>query len=70
VIIDQKGELRVLVVTEDPSKSLDEIEMRWDKFYAMPGIGGPLVCTVEGLLDNQPLFPSDQWVSPENERAV
>jgi hypothetical protein len=70
VIIDQKGELRVLIVTEDPSKSLDEVHMRWDKFYAMPGISGPLICTVEDLLDNQPMLLSQQRVLPEDKRAV
>jgi hypothetical protein len=44
--------------------------MRWDKFYAMPGISGPLICTVEDLLDNQLMFLSQQRVLPEDKRAV
>ncbi len=52
VIINKTGELRVLMITDDSDNSLPEVEDRWHRLYAMPGLSGPLICSVRDLLDN------------------
>jgi hypothetical protein len=52
VIIDKTGELRVLMVTADSGKGSTEVEARWHRLYAMPGLSGPLICSVGDLLDS------------------
>lgn len=52
VIIDEKGELRILIVSDDPGNFTSEAETRWHQQYAMPGISGLLIRSVEELLGN------------------
>ena len=52
VVIDEKGELRVLIVADDVDEGSSGVEDSWRKLYAMPGLRGPLICSVGALLDS------------------
>lgn len=52
VIISKKGELQILVVTDEPDDVTSEAEIHWHQQYATPGMSGLLVRSVEDLLDN------------------
>lgn len=55
VIIDSKGELQGLIVTDDPDNVTPETEARWRKLCATPGLNDLLVCSVTDLME-KPIF--------------
>lgn len=52
VIINQKGELQILIVTDELDNVTSEAETHWHQQYATPGMSGLLIRSVEDLLDN------------------
>jgi hypothetical protein len=52
VIIDRVGELRVLIVTDEPGPVTLETEAYWQKQYAMPGLGGLRISSLADFVNN------------------
>lgn len=50
VIIDSRGELQGLIVTDGPYDVAPKTEAMWRKLYATPGLGGLFVCSVTDLM--------------------
>jgi len=54
VVVDSRGELRPLIVTDNPDKVFPGVEAKWRKLYATPGLGDPLICSVTDLMETPP----------------
>jgi len=55
VIIDSRGKLQGLVVTDDPETVTPKTEATWQKLYATPGLNGLLVRSVTDLIETPAL---------------
>jgi hypothetical protein len=51
VIIDGRGKLQGLIVTDDVDNVTPETEATWRKLYATPGLGGLLVRSMTDLME-------------------
>jgi hypothetical protein len=54
VVIDRRGELQGLTVTDDSGNVSPEINATWNKHYATPGLSGFRSCSVTDLMDDTP----------------
>jgi hypothetical protein len=52
VIVDSRGELQGLIVTDDPDNITPDTEAMWRKRYATPGLSSLLVCSMADLMAN------------------
>jgi hypothetical protein len=50
VVVDGKGNLQGLIVTDDPDNVTPDMEATWNKMYATPGLCGFLNCSVSDLM--------------------
>lgn len=57
VIVDSRGQLQGLIVTEDPDNVTPQTEAAWHKLYVTPGLSGLLVCSVTDLMEKSVFSP-------------